>query len=1358
MSCPNINSREWKDLVAVGGEEFAYRVFALDPTLGIADKVVASMKKENTALHYAAGVGSSASRSTTAKTAYAETLAKRIVAANSATNRPTYFDTLINNGTKAATGITYRGLTTVDGVLNKYRQEAFLDSKEYIEREADELYKNIPPGGKIKPTFSTLEMTKDEYIEYKTQLSERYANLGKVKELVLTIPLMGDVTAVDAAQKELEDLYAKLAKFVEYHEKATGDKKFKAPNEFWFKWALGEKEYPNYVNRMLKKLGLHDMLRDDDFNTRYAFQVEMHSTLLKTKAVLDMLITHGDHRYSIVDFKAGHKFAHMSNSIPLRFFRQLNTDMTDNPIIMAKLQIMWEALLVRINDPKAIFESLKAVNVSEKDDLYKTGNVHYVDPREFLPMLEALIREESMDTYNALKAADPDIFNYKIYQGKSSEIIKQEESIVGDKRRVMLDQITQEVLYRKEFMRSNRAVERLEQDERIRELLNVFMEMNPDNVAKIMPGFSPGNSYKNIRDLSLAEYWIGSAYNIKHPLVSSVLEIVHSQVIEMTKEYQKDNIIFKDLMTKIAKHYVKHANPSAVSKFRNIIADPAANISIALKKILGSYDHNALNNWAYITKYNPNNNKDEEFLVTSETELLKNIRDHPEYNWIMDGGKIYKPFVDMITFLNDRYSSFLDHARGDSLWNQPVSYKIIYENGRPKRIPVTYGEEINSSEVRKRSPFVYLKGMFPKVARMQSEIDGFTGSGFKHFFRRYFTNFYEQAFDEYNNESELIPIMGLGNNVSSNPDEYSRSLENQFETFIKSALAKKHLTSAYAFIEAVKIMNIDPESGGVINERLQSFIKGQQMLGLRGRRPQLSNTSSRALPFTFGFDKKDTGTNIRTLQSWDLGKTILSLGALTSYIRLGFNLMGGAKNALGISLSSFTEASKQSIMQKLYNDPNATSFVKDFTTMNASEYLSAMPEAIAMQGAAMQGKLNENKLWVLMNQFGYIPSISPLRKEQKYFVTDSTSIFSPDIALAPYSTSEEVLIGTFFRAQMEHIKVEQGPMKGKSLWDMYEEVTKIDPATGIEYKTWEYKKDENGDPYVRGVIVDSKDNVTKLTELSNKEVMAMHAVYEEKQGGFAQLDRSNLETTIMGQVLVQFRRHLQSIIRHGIQTYGENYIKGRYQNTGKTDVDGNIIYEFSAKTVEGKWMTITGMLLRSFGNASKIFGKDNKVSNFIEENFPKGLDEYAWDKLDQGQKENLIDIGLTVSLFVVYKALSYLAYGGGKPDPDDKYYLWTQKVMAEALQHLYIWQIYKDINQTPAFMKVFASMVGGFSQIGWSYLLWGADSAFDTDLIDEEDYLTREDKFRGETQTSGTLPIYTSIRNTYRFFEDPEEE
>ena len=257
--------------------------------------------------------------------------------------------------------------------------------------------------------------------------------------------------------------------------------------------------------------------------------------------------------------------------------------------------------------------------------------------------------------------------------------------------------------------------------------------------------------------------------------------------------------------------------------------------------------------------------------------------------------------------------------------------------------------------------------------------------------------------------------------------------------------------------------------------------------------------------------------------------------------------MGGAKNALGISLSSFTEASKQSIMQKLYNDPNATSFVKDFTTMNASEYLSAMPEAIAMQGAAMQGKLNENKLWVLMNQFGYIPSISPLRKEQKYFVTDSTSIFSPDIALAPYSTSEEVLIGTFFRAQMEHIKVEQGPMKGKSLWDMYEEVTKIDPATGIEYKTWEYKKDENGKPYVRVIIIDSNGNREELTELSNKEVMAMHAIYEEKQGGFAQLDRSFLEASILGQVLIQFRRHLQSVLRHGLMTHGENYIKGRYQ-------------------------------------------------------------------------------------------------------------------------------------------------------------------------------------------------------------------
>lgn len=1356
MSCPNINSREWKDLVALGGEELAYKIFALDPTLESVDVITKQLSSSKYNVYFTLGNSKQTrfnrlSNRGRNEDKFREVVADAVERGNSENNMPASFKQLIQSGSRVNPSIEYVGLTTPDGMINKFRQQPLKPIQEHIKEEVEELYKNVRDGEEIKPNDSAIPLTKEDYLEYRLNKAESAANRGKVQELVLTLPLIEDETAYNNASQELADLFEKINQFKQMDSIIRNNtNKVIQINEKWFGWILKDENIAYYVSKLFRILGIHEIIDNKDSTIRYSFQVPMNSQILGVKSVIDMLIQHKEHSYSIIDFKAGQRFASMTNSIPLKYYRRANIDITDNPQNIAKLQIMWEAILTRINDPQAKFENLMAVWIPDESAMHKSGTKFHVDPKEFLPMIEMFLMDEMKDKYDTLIAIDPNLFDPSVYMAESDAVLAIRNRLSSSKKDIFLDDLTQEVIYRQKFMDYSNYGSKYIQDEKIRDLLDVINQAVVDNAAKTMP-FLRGHDFKNIRDLSLGEYWIGSAYNIKHPVVSSVLEVEHEQLLKASKAFQEDSSIFKQLIIKMAIEYVKYAKPGSTDNLRNILADPASNISITLKKILGSYNSEILNGWIYRDYYDKDTNTTIKVLATTEKELIENVKNDSRFSWIMEGDKVKKPFIDIMNFLNDRYSKILDPKRTDSLWNKQLSYRIKKERGKIKKIPITYGNEINSSEVRKNSPFVYIAGWFPKVAKLESEFDYKDSFKFRQFFRKYLTNFYELVFDEQHNNTEVIPLRGLGNIIANMENEYSFSLENQFETFMKSAYAKIYLTPAHSFIESIKIKNMDKSTGEVLLPNLQKWLDAHQDLALRGRRPELVSPFSRALPFTFGFNSKETNEHIRILQTFDLGKALLSLGKLTAYIRLGFNIPGGLKNALGIMFSSFTEASKQSIMKRLYDDPKYTSFVNDFTTMGASEFGAALGPSINMQVSAMKGQLNQNKLWVLMNQFNYIPSISPLRKEQKYFVTDSYKLGSTNMALLPYSTAEEVLIGTFFRAQMEHIKVEQGPMKGKSLWDMYEEVTKIDPATGIEYKTWEYKKDENGKPYVRGIIIDSNGNREELTELSNKEVMAMHAIYEEKQGGFAQLDRSFLEASILGQVLIQFRRHLQSVLRHGLMTHGENYIKGRYQNTGKTDEDGNTIYEFKAKAIEGKWMTLLGMIMYYTPTISKIFGKDTKVSKFIDNNFPKGLDEYAWDKLDQGQKENILDMGLNISVWALMKAVQYLAFGSA-PDPKDKMYQWSQKIINETLQHWKIWQMYQDINQTPASMKVLASILSGTAQISLSYLLYGVDGLEVID-IDDKEYLTKDKELRGSNEFSGTLPVFTSLRTTWQHAE-----
>ena len=111
------------------------------------------------------------------------------------------------------------------------------------------------------------------------------------------------------------------------------------------------------------------------------------------------------------------------------------------------------------------------------------------------------------------------------------------------------------------------------------------------------------------------------------------------------------------------------------------------------------------------------------------------------------------------------------------------------------------------------------------------------------------------------------------------------------------------------------------------------------------------------------------------------------------------------------------------------------------------------------------------------------------------------------------------------------------------------------------------------------------------------------------------------------------------------------------------------------------------------------------------------------------------------------KALQYLAFGAN-PDKKDRVYLLTQKIINETLQHWKMWQMYQDLNQSPAAFKILSSIIGGSTTLMSSWLLYGIDASQIID-IDDSSYSDRNNNFKGGLETTKVLPVISSLRTTY---------
>lgn len=116
-----------------------------------------------------------------------------------------------------------------------------------------------------------------------------------------------------------------------------------------------------------------------------------------------MLIDHGDDVYSIHDFKTGASFDRLFEASMFKYASTSTEDMWDNPRNRAKLQIMWYALMMKVENPNAKFSNLEIQYIRNRRFIDEVDNRKFINVPAYLEMIENYLKTDKPEIYKELK-------------------------------------------------------------------------------------------------------------------------------------------------------------------------------------------------------------------------------------------------------------------------------------------------------------------------------------------------------------------------------------------------------------------------------------------------------------------------------------------------------------------------------------------------------------------------------------------------------------------------------------------------------------------------------------------------------------------------------------------------------------------------------------------------------------------------------------------------------------------------------------------------------------------------------------------------------------------------------------------
>jgi hypothetical protein len=116
--------------------------------------------------------------------------------------------------------------------------------------------------------------------------------------------------------------------------------------------------------------------------------------------------------------------------------------------------------------------------------------------------------------------------------------------------------------------------------------------------------------------------------------------------------------------------------------------------------------------------------------------------------------------------------------------------------------------------------------------------------------------------------------------------------------------------------------------------------------------------------------------------------------------------------------------------------------------------------------------------------------------------------------------------------------------------DMY---SVVDGQLKFAYDETTGKEDES---FVRGYERSLEGENVAIKGITSKEATKLKRVYERLQGGYRSEEKTIIEMTLLGEIFLQFRKYLPSLLKNMFGSVKNDYSLGRYVT--KEVIDGNM--------------------------------------------------------------------------------------------------------------------------------------------------------------------------------------------------------
>lgn len=1048
-------------------------------------------------------------------------------------------------------------------------------------------------------------------------------------------------------------------------------------------------------------------IRDEigvDQNDRILSEAILHSDLLGVATRADGIFIKPNGQVILGDFKFGNLYKGGATSTIFKWATdKAQSSMQKSRLNDAKLEVAFRAMMLKLQNPDVIFEDLFVAHVNERRGARKET----IMLQDYLDMIGNYYKSEQPEVYRELMLKK--VLNADNYWGKSSTLVamEAEKGILHGKTnaayvRSLYDEllVIQNQISRlpNEYIDKNEKRTRLGklEDER-QKLIEAIMEVSSDKAAQQL--FTDGE------DISMPDLWLGTNYDVKNELAQVFFEIMREK-----KQAARDKI---------------RANEQQYQKVAEAVLDEYLSKK-GIPKLLNRFGLNSLLGQGF--KYHtPNRDGIYDFAYTFKDGRYGKgyyliTEADPDWNTLSQAQKEYITFIR--TTMKEQYKKAVGHRvvmrSLDDREEAETKAKIL---GKPSELDDDF---------------------MPRLPIQQDEYVERYGMA-KGLYKKHVTDVIEDYVDEYynsGNNKNKEPI-GLPVKYMSNDYHIREIVENEQHSFDLESAYRQYMNNLYMVEEMDEVVALGKGVEGWVKTQTDSngrmkmanlakFLENQLLLHTVDTKLQTTWTKK---SFTWKKDGKQYRLNI--------DRALRGIKTVTTYATMWFQPLNAAANG-GLILTMNHKQAAIGSMIKRFKFLGIDESEIDYTL---AELTKAEGQYGELQKDWVTENTDNNKLHHLLKAFNYLPDAYDYAIRSKDKVAAKNASIDPSTLMFMNTIVEDFGSITVLAALLNHMKVETTSGKKISIMDAYELVEKTGP-TGIKYKELQFRADVKN----RGVIVNKTTGEKKIVrELTSQEITALKRVSQRIHGAYRQDERSNAELYALGQLFLQFKKYLPTLLRNAFGSQFKDRSLGEFRQMFNDDgtphlidvldpATGQMVQEtelqWYARLNEGRVNVTFKALMALMG----VYGENSALARVLEKVGIKlnGYNkDYKWDNLTPEQKKAVAQMATSVIMWAVTMSAFFMMFDDD--DKDKMLYRKAKRFQEDMLEG--IWPM--DL------LRTLKSPVAGVTRM---YNLSVASSDFLWDLISGE--RQKDGKLHGQTMLMKNLPVFSSIYNVEKMIAE----